>query len=55
VGSVSPGKVADLVVIRGDPTRTLSDIYNVVTVFRGGLGYDANLLRGAAKGLVGLR
>ena len=55
VGSVSPGKVADLVVIRGDPSGSLSDIYNVVTVFRGGLGYDAERLRGAAKGLVGLR
>jgi imidazolonepropionase-like amidohydrolase len=55
VGSVSSGKVADLVVIRGDPARALSDIYNVVTVFRGGLGYDAERLRGAAKGLVGLR
>jgi imidazolonepropionase-like amidohydrolase len=55
VGSVAVGKVADLVVIRGDPVRTPHDIYNVVTVFKGGVGFDSVKLRNAAKGLVGVR
>ncbi|MBL8989350.1 MAG: amidohydrolase family protein, partial [Gemmatimonadetes bacterium] len=55
VGSVAPGKRADLVVIRGDLAARPTDIRNVVTVFRDGLGYDAVALINAAKGLVGLR
>ena len=53
-GSIAPGKLADLVVIRGDPVRSPKDIYNVITVFKGGVGYDSMKLRGAAKGLVGV-
>ncbi|MBC7898165.1 MAG: amidohydrolase family protein [Cytophagaceae bacterium] len=54
-GSIEPKKVADLVVIRGNPVATPSDIYNVVTVFRDGVGYDSAKLLAAAKGLVGVR
>jgi imidazolonepropionase-like amidohydrolase len=54
VGSIAVGKVADLVVIRGDPVRTPHDVYNVVTVFKAGVGFDSNKLRAAAKGLVGV-
>ena len=54
-GSIAPGKLADLVVIRGDPVGTPSDIYNVVTVFRSGVGYDSAKMLAAIKGLVGVR
>jgi imidazolonepropionase-like amidohydrolase len=54
VGSIVPGKVADLVVIRGNPVRTPHDVYNVVTVFKGGVGFDSMKLREAAKGRVGV-
>jgi imidazolonepropionase-like amidohydrolase len=53
-GSIAPGKAADLVVIKGDPIRQPAEIYNVVTVFKDGLGYDSARLRAAAKGKVGL-
>jgi hypothetical protein len=53
VGSLVPGKTADLVVIQGDPVRRPSDIYNVVTVFREGMGYDSTRLRAAAAQRVG--
>jgi imidazolonepropionase-like amidohydrolase len=46
---------ADLVVIRGNPAVNPADIYQVVTVFKDGRGYDSARLRDAAKGLVGLR
>lgn len=54
IGSVVPGKLADLMIVRGDPTRTPSVIYDVVTVFQDGVGYGAKLLRDAAKGRVGV-
>ncbi|HEX2076172.1 MAG TPA: amidohydrolase family protein [Longimicrobium sp.] len=54
IGSIAPGKAADLVVIRGDPVRTPSAIYEVVTVFRDGVGYDSARLREFAKGKVGV-
>jgi hypothetical protein len=54
-GSIEAGKEADLIVVRGDPVRTPADLYQGVTVFRGGVGYDSAKLREAAKGLVGVR
>jgi len=54
IGSVAAGKAADLVVIRGDPVATPSAIYEVTTVFRDGVGYDASKLRDAARGKVGV-
>jgi len=55
VGSIVAGKQADLVVVRGDLTKQPGDIRNVVTVFRKGLGYDAEKLRASIAGTVGLR
>ncbi|MBA3319400.1 MAG: amidohydrolase family protein [Gemmatimonadales bacterium] len=54
VGSIAPGKLADLVVIKGDPLRAPRDIYNVVTVFKNGIGYNSMRLRNAVKGKVGI-
>lgn len=55
IGSVTPGKAADLVVIAGDPALHPVDIRNVRTVFRDGIGYDSAKLYEAAKGWVGIR
>jgi imidazolonepropionase-like amidohydrolase len=54
IGSVAVGKVADLMIVRGDPVGVPTDIYNVVTVFKDGVGYDSQRLRDAAKGKVGV-
>ena len=54
IGSIATGKRADLVVVRGDPLRTPTEIYNVVTVFKDGIGFDSITLREAARGLVGI-
>jgi imidazolonepropionase-like amidohydrolase len=54
-GSIAPGKVADLVVIRGDPVTTPVAIRNVVTVFKDGLGYDSVKLIESVRGQVGIR
>jgi len=55
LGTVTAGKQADLVVVRGDPTTTPADIRNVTTVFRQGVGYDSAKLVESVKGLVGVR
>jgi len=55
VGTIQAGKQADLVILRGDPTRSSGDIRNVATVFRKGIGYDPGKLTAAVKGLVGVR
>ncbi|WP_420127442.1 amidohydrolase family protein [Longimicrobium sp.] len=54
IGSIAPGKAADLVVIRGDPVATPSQVYEVTLVFRDGVGYDSARLREFAKGKVGV-
>jgi imidazolonepropionase-like amidohydrolase len=54
IGSIAVGKNADLVVVRNDPVRTPAGIYDVVTVFKDGVGYDSAKLRAAARGKVGL-
>jgi hypothetical protein len=55
IGSIAPGKQADLVVIKGDPSRKIEDIENVETVFKDGIGYDSAKLIESARGQVGLR
>jgi imidazolonepropionase-like amidohydrolase len=54
LGSIAPGKLADLVVVKGDPIRNTADIYQVVTVFKAGVGYNSARLQEAAKGKVGV-
>jgi hypothetical protein len=55
LGSVTEGKLADLVVIKGDPVARPAEIRNVVTVFKNGVGYDSAKLIEACRGLVGIR
>ncbi len=54
-GSVEAGKLADLIVIDGDPVRRPAEIRNVTLVFKEGVGYDAPALAESVKGIVGLR
>src|SRR5262249_10239722 len=37
IGTVAPGKQADLVLINGNPSKTIDDIENVETVFKNGI------------------
>jgi imidazolonepropionase-like amidohydrolase len=39
LGSLAPGKLADLVLVDGDPTRNISDIRNVELTMKDGLVY----------------
>jgi imidazolonepropionase-like amidohydrolase len=55
IGTIAPGKAADIVVINGDPSANIKDIENVEIVFKDGVGYDSAKLIDSVKGLVGLR
>ena len=55
IGTIAAGKQADLVVIKGDPSKKIEDIENVETVFKDGVGYDSAKLIESVRGLVGVR
>jgi len=55
IGSVTPGKQADLMVVKGNPATTISDIENVEIVFKDGVGYNSEKLIQSVQGLVGIR
>jgi imidazolonepropionase-like amidohydrolase len=55
IGSIAAGKNADLVVIKGDPSKNIADIEKVETVFKDGIGYDSAKLVESVRGLVGTR
>jgi imidazolonepropionase-like amidohydrolase len=54
IGTIAVGKQADLVVIKGDPSKKIEDIENVETVFKDGVGYDSAKLIESVRGRVGL-
>ena len=53
VGSVAPGKDADLVIVDGDPAKAIADIEKVETVFKDGVGYDPAALLASVRGRYG--
>ena len=53
IGSIAPGKNADLIVIKGDPATRIADIENVEIVFKDGAGYDPTRLLDSVKGHYG--
>jgi imidazolonepropionase-like amidohydrolase len=54
IGTLAAGKQADVVVLRGDPSKNISDIENVELVFKDGVGYDSAKLIESVRGEVGL-
>ncbi|MES2126519.1 MAG: amidohydrolase family protein [Pseudomonadota bacterium] len=55
IGTIEAGKNADLVVMKGDPSRRIADIENVEIVFKDGIGYDSAKLQASVQGMVGIR
>jgi imidazolonepropionase-like amidohydrolase len=55
LGSIAAGKIADLVVIRGDPIARPAEIRQTTVVFKDGVGYDSAKILASVKGLVGIR
>lgn len=54
IGSIAAGKQADLIVINGNPAANISDVRNVETVFKRGVGFDPAKLIDSVKGRAGL-
>lgn len=55
IGTIAPGKQADLVLIKGDPSKSIDEIENVETVFKAGIGFDSKKLIDSVRGQVGIR
>ncbi|HVF23817.1 MAG TPA: amidohydrolase family protein [Pyrinomonadaceae bacterium] len=55
IGSIAPGKQADLMIVKGNPAANISDIEKVEIVFKDGVGYDSEKLIQSVQGLVGIR
>ena len=55
IGSIAPGKQADLMIVHGNPSSNISDIEKVELVFKDGVGYDSEKLIQSVQGLVGVR
>jgi imidazolonepropionase-like amidohydrolase len=55
IGSITVGKQADLVVVRGDPSVHIADLEQVELVFKDGVGYDPQKLIDSVRGTVGLQ
>jgi imidazolonepropionase-like amidohydrolase len=54
LGTLEPGKLADLVVVRGDPASDIAVMGNSVWVFKAGVRYDPSELRESAVGSIRL-
>ena len=55
VGTITAGKQADLLVIKGDLSKDPAAIKQITTVFREGAGYDPERLLKTIRGLIGVR
>jgi imidazolonepropionase-like amidohydrolase len=53
IGSIAPGKAADMILVRGNPAANIADIEKVETVFKDGVGYDTAKLLDSVKGRFG--
>ena len=53
IGTVAPGKDADLIVVKGDPASRIADIEAVEITFKDGVGYDSAKLIASVRGRYG--
>jgi imidazolonepropionase-like amidohydrolase len=54
IGSLAPGKQADILIVKGDVSKDIRDIENVEIVFKDGVGFDSKKLIDSVKGQVGI-
>jgi len=54
IGTVSPGKRADLVLINGDISKEIRNIRGTEIVFKNGVGFDSRKIFASVKGKVGI-
>jgi len=54
LGSITVGKLADLVLIDGNPAQNMADVEKVTIVFKNGIGWESARLLASVKGQVGV-
>ncbi|MCP3915059.1 MAG: amidohydrolase family protein [bacterium] len=52
LGTIAPGKLADLIVVSGDPTSDIADIGKTVLIFQAGVRYEPEELRTSVEGAI---
>jgi imidazolonepropionase-like amidohydrolase len=55
IGSIAPGKAADLVVLGANPAEKIENVERVEMVFKDGVGFDPAKLIQSVTELVGVR
>ena len=55
IGTLAPGKSADVILVKGNPAVRIADLENVEIVFKDGVGYDPGRLLESLRGQVGVR
>ena len=55
IGTIPPGKAADLAVLTGNPAQSIDAVETLEMVFKDGLGYNPVKLTQSVLGLPGLR
>jgi imidazolonepropionase-like amidohydrolase len=53
IGSIAPGKNADLVLIDGNPAKNIQEVEKVEIVFKDGVGYDSKKIFASVRGISG--
>ena len=53
IGTIAPGKNADLFIVKGNPAADINDVENVIVVFKDGVGYDSAKLLKSVRGRFG--
>ena len=53
IGSIASGKDADLLIVKGNPAQAITDVENVIVVFKDGVGYDSAKLIRSVRGRFG--
>jgi imidazolonepropionase-like amidohydrolase len=53
LGSIEPGKYADMIVVRGNPLQDIRNTHNVQLVIKGGTSYDPKALFASVVGKLG--
>jgi hypothetical protein len=53
IGTIAPGKDADLFIVKGNPAANINDVEDVIVVFKDGVGYDSAKLLKSVRGRFG--
>jgi len=54
LGTIAVGKIADMVVVKGDPAARIDDVEKVKYVFKDGIAYDPEKLAQSLNGAMGI-